>query len=161
MFSSRLFAWLCGCSEDLMAGSLDPFVLMSFSLFALNLSWWANMTCKTDLTSSHLVGQLYISRVRLPQKVVHVAQQKEEHWDRLRKLENKGLLQHELDEGGPPHEHAGSQGQPLVMGDGLVLRVPATSQVNFMRETRERVPDGQRDEQVQWDGDQDWSQKTD
>ena len=61
----------------------------------------------------------------------------------------KGLLQHELDEGGPPHKHTGRQGEPLVMGDRLVLRVPATSLVNLMRGLRGTVPDGQRDEQVQ------------
>ena len=60
MFSLWLFPWLCGCSDVLMAGSLDPFVLMTFSLFALNLSWWANMTCKTDLASYIFWSNTYL-----------------------------------------------------------------------------------------------------
>ena len=65
-----------------------------------------------------------------------MAQQKEENRDGLRNLDLvEGLLEHELDEGWPPHEHAGSQGQPLVVRDWLVLRVPATRKVREVRGT--------------------------
>ena len=58
---------------------------------------------------------------------MHVAQQKKEHRYRLWKLDViERLLQHELHKGGPPHEHTGGQGQPLVVRDGLMLSVPAT-----------------------------------
>ena len=44
-------ALLFDCLDGLAAGVLNPFNLFSLSLFGLNLSWWANITCKTDLTS--------------------------------------------------------------------------------------------------------------
>ena len=49
---SWLDALLLDCLDALAAGVHNPFNSFSLSLFALNLSWWANITCKTDLTSS-------------------------------------------------------------------------------------------------------------
>ena len=64
---------------------------------------------------------------------MHVTQQKEKHRDGLREAElGEGLLQEELEEGGAPHEHAGGEREPLVVGDGLVLRVPASVHVYYM-----------------------------
>ena len=48
---SLIDALLFDCLDGLAAGVLNPFNLFSLSLFGLNLSWWANITCKTDLTS--------------------------------------------------------------------------------------------------------------
>ena len=55
------------------------------------------------------------------------------------------FLQEELDEGGSPHEDTGGQREPLVVGDGLV----------------HRVPHRQGDEEVEGDRDENRSQETD
>ena len=80
----------------------------------------------------------------LPQKIVHMSKKKEEDWDMFREADlGDGFLQQQLYEAGTPHDHAGGQCQPLVVGDGLVRG----------------VPHGQRDEEVEGDRDQDWGQE--
>ena len=55
------------------------------------------------------------------------------------------FLQEQLDEGRSPHEDAGGQREPLVVGDGLV----------------HRVPHRQGDEEVEGYRDEDRSEETD
>ena len=54
-----------------------------------------------------------------PQQVVGVAQEEEEHGDDEGRVDDVPLGQDPLDQGGTPHQDAGSQGQPLVVGDNL------------------------------------------
>ena len=115
-------------------------------LLAMNLSCWANSTCRTDLCNAMQINLWFLS---LPQKIVHMSKKKKEDWNMFWKTDLgfawHGFLEEQLNEAGPPHDNTGGQGQPLVVGDGLVLCVPHC----------------QRDEDVQGDGDQDWGQEAD
>ena len=55
---------------------------------------------------------------------MHVAQEEEEDGELLYLDLEECLLEQELEERGPPHEDAGGEGEPLVVGDGLVDGVP-------------------------------------
>ena len=61
----------------------------------------------------------------IPEQVVHVTQQKQEDREFLYLDPEECLLQQELYEGGPPHQDAGREREPLVVGDGLVDSVPS------------------------------------
>ena len=74
-----------------------------------------------------------------------MAQQEEKHRELLDLDLGECLLQEQLDEGRPPHEDAGGQREPLVVGDGLV----------------HRVPHRQGDEEVEGDRDEDRGEETD
>ena len=79
---------------------------------------------------------------------MHVSQEKEKHRNRLMKTYLalcECFLQQQLNERGAPHEDTSCQGEPLVVGDGLMLGVPHR----------------QGDEEVEGDGDEDWGQETD
>ena len=66
---------------------------------------------------------------------MHVSQEKKENWDWFRKLNLcEWLFQEKLNKRWAPHEDTGGQGQPLVVGDCLVARVPAPEYVHFKRE---------------------------
>ena len=55
---------------------------------------------------------------------MHVAQEEEEDGELLYLDLEECLLEQELYEGGPPHQDAGREREPLVVGDGLVDGVP-------------------------------------
>ena len=76
---------------------------------------------------------------------MHVTQEEEKHRELLNLDLDECFLQQELDEGRSPHEDTSGQGEPLVVGDGLV----------------NRVPHRQRDEEVEGYRDEDRCQKTD
>ena len=76
---------------------------------------------------------------------MHVTQEEEKHGEFLNLDLDECFLQQELDERRSPHEDTGGQREPLVVGDGLV----------------HRVPHRQGDEEVEGDRDEDRSQETD
>ena len=76
---------------------------------------------------------------------MHVTQEEEKDRELLYLDLYECFLQEELDEGRSPHEDTGGEREPLVVRDCLV----------------HRVPHRQRDEEVQRDRDEDWSEETD
>ena len=74
-----------------------------------------------------------------------MTQEEEKHGEFLNLDLDECFLQQELDERRSPHEDTGGQREPLVVGDGLV----------------HRVPHRQGDEEVEGDRDEDRSQETD
>ena len=71
-----------------------------------------------------MLGRLVAVVEVLPEQIVHVAQEEEEDGELLYLDLEECLLEQELEERGPPHEDAGGEGEPLVVGDGLVDGVP-------------------------------------
>ena len=54
-----------------------------------------------------------------PQQVLGVTQEEEEHGDDEGRVDDVPLGKDPLDQGGAPHQDAGGQCQPLVVGDHL------------------------------------------
>ena len=67
----------------------------------------------------------------LPEQIVHVTQQEEEDGEFLNLKLEECLLQQELEERGAPHEDTGGEGEPLVVGDGLMDGVPQSEHSTF------------------------------
>ena len=62
---------------------------------------------------------------------MRVAEEEEEHGDDEGRVEDAPLGQETLHEARAPHQDAGGQGQPLVVGDYLDIKKTAVMQKRF------------------------------